>query len=183
MRGATLIALYEAIRHLITHFGGRAIIHPYQPVHSSEINVEEINLSDQRPFTYQFLIERWADGLKVLGAGNGAGLLASGASLQFFAAKPELLSSIKVAAGFFLAGILLFAVAFLILTALPLSIESFLASSNKTYRVFKDMMGDVIAYSKEGGRLYIALILTSLLSFLCFMVDCLYGVLHVILFV
>jgi hypothetical protein len=61
--------------------------------------LKEKRVSDQRPFTYQFLIERWADGLKVLGAGNGAGLLASGASLQFFANKPELFW-IKVGAGF-----------------------------------------------------------------------------------
>jgi hypothetical protein len=59
-----------------------------------------INVSDQRSFTYQFIIERWADGLKILGAGNGAGLLASGASLQFFAAKPELLFWVKVGAFF-----------------------------------------------------------------------------------
>ena len=34
-----------------------------------------------------FIIERWADGLKVLGAANGASLLASGASLRL-AARP-----------------------------------------------------------------------------------------------
>jgi hypothetical protein len=32
---------------------------------------------------YQFTIERRADGLKALGAANGASLLASGASLRF----------------------------------------------------------------------------------------------------
>jgi hypothetical protein len=37
--------------------------------------------------SYQFIIERWADGLKVLGAANGASLLASGASLRL-AARP-----------------------------------------------------------------------------------------------
>ena len=53
-------------------------------------------MSDRKPITYQFIIEGLADGLEVLGAGNGAGLLASGASLQFFCAKPGLLAAIKV---------------------------------------------------------------------------------------
>jgi hypothetical protein len=137
-------------------------------------------MSDQRPFTYQFLIERWADGLKLLGAGNSAGLLASGASLQYFAARPELIW-IKVAAVFFLAGILLFAVAFLILTILPLAIESFLASSDKIYRVFKDMITDLQAANKQDARVYLMFVLTSLASFLCFIVGCLVGGLNVVL--
>ena len=121
-------------------------------------------MSDQKPITYQFIIERWADGLKVLGAGNGAGLLASGASLRFFATnKPELLTEVKVGAGFFLVGLILFAIAFLFLTVLPLSIESFLGSSDKIYRAFKDMITDFIAANKEDERVYIALGLSSLL--------------------
>lgn len=139
-------------------------------------------MSDQKQITYQFIIERWADGLKVLAAGNGAGLLASGASLQYFSAKPGLLTSIKVGAGFFFIGILLFAVAFLLLTVLPLTIEHFLASSNKIYKEFKDMMTDLTTAHKEDGRAYVALVLTSIFSFICFIVGSGYIVLNVISF-
>jgi hypothetical protein len=137
-------------------------------------------MSDQKPFTYQFIIERWADGLKLLGAGNGAGLLASGASLQFFAAKLELLFWIKVGAVFFLAGVLLFAFAFLILTILPLAIERFLASSDKTHRVFRDMITDLIATNKEDGVVYVILVATSLSSFVCFIIGCMFGAFNVV---
>jgi hypothetical protein len=139
-------------------------------------------VSDQKPITYQFLIERWADGLKVLGAGNGAGLLASGASLQFLSAKPGLLTSIKVGAGFFLVGILSFAVAFLLLTILPLTIQHFIASSDKIYKEFKVMITDLMATNKADGRAYVALVLTSMFSFVCFMVGSSYIVVNVISF-
>jgi hypothetical protein len=138
------------------------------------------NVRDQKPFTYQFIIERWADGLKFLGAGNGTGLLASGAALQYIVIKPEPFW-IKVGAGFFLAGVLLFAFAFFILTILPLAIERFLASSDKTYSVFKDMMTDLIATNKEDGRIYSIFVLYSIFSFLCLIIGCLSGVLHVVL--
>jgi hypothetical protein len=140
-------------------------------------------VSEQRPFTYQFIIERWADGLKVLGAGNSAGLLASGASLQFFAARPELWNPIKIGATFFLIGILLFSIAFLILTILPLSIENLFASSDKTYRLFREMIAALIATNKQERTIYFILVLSSLLSFLCFIFGCLFGVLRVVLFV
>ena len=139
-------------------------------------------MSDQKPITYQFIIERWADGLKVLGAGNGAGLLASGESLQFFPAKPGLLTSIKVGAGFFLAGLLSFALAFFVLTVLPLTIEHFLASSEKIYKEFKDMMTDLMLTNKNDASSYIALVLISMFSFVCFMVGSLYIVVNIILF-
>jgi len=145
-------------------------------------NAKEINVSDQKPFTYQFIIERWADGLKVLGAGNGAGLLASGASLQFFTATPEILRSIKLGAFFFLIGILLFAVAFLILTILPLVIERFLASSDKTYGTFIDMIKDMNSANKTVSSIYLILALSSVFSVLCFFIGCLSGVLKVVLF-
>jgi hypothetical protein len=140
-------------------------------------------MSDQRPFTYQFLIERWADGLKVLGAGNGAGLLASGASLRFFSPRPELLTAIKVGAAFFLVGLLLFAIAFLVLSILPLTIEIFLASSDRTFSVFRDMMTALCARNKKDERFYLAFVLSSLISFICFVAGCLFAVLHVILFI
>jgi hypothetical protein len=139
-------------------------------------------VSDQKSITYQFIIERWADGLKVLGAGNGAGLLASGASLQFLSAKPGLLTSIKVGAGCFLVGTLLFAVAFLLLTILPLTIQHFLASSEKIYKEFKVMIEDLMATNKLDGRAYVALVLTSMFSFVFFMLGSSYIVLNIISF-
>ena len=97
----------------------------------------------EKPFTYQNIIDRWADGLKVLGAGNSAGLLASGASFQFFASKPDIVGTVKVAAAFYLLGILLFAIAFLTLTILPLAIEKFVIASSASYSGFVEMMNEL----------------------------------------
>jgi len=49
--------------------------------------------------------------------------LASGASFQFFVKNPEVTGLIKWAAAFFLAGLFLLAIAFFVLTILPLAIE------------------------------------------------------------
>ena len=88
----------------------------------------------------------------------------------------------KVGAGFFLVGILSFAVAFLLLTILPLTIQHFLASSDKIYKEFKVMIMDLMATNKADGRAYVALVLTSMFSFVCFMVGSLYFVVNVISF-
>jgi hypothetical protein len=132
---------------------------------------------DQNPISYQFIIERWSDGLKVLGAGNGAGFLASAASFQYFAAnKPTLLFSIKIAAAFFLAGIILFAFAFAILTFLPAAIERFLRSSNKKYKAFGEMMNALAKANKDDRHAYVMGLLLSIVSFICFLGGCLQAV-------
>jgi hypothetical protein len=122
----------------------------------------------EKPFTYQYILDRWADGLKVLGAGNSAGLLASGASFQFFATKPEAVGSIHRAAFFFLIGIFLFAMAFLVLTVLPLAIERFVFASQNSYQSFHELLADLIKH-KQHGKAYFLLVIASLLSFLFFM--------------
>jgi hypothetical protein len=49
-----------------------------------------------------------------------------------------------------------------ILTLLPLVIERFLASSDKSYKVFNDMITNLIAANKEDGRIYSVFILSSI---------------------
>ena len=49
----------------------------------------------EKPFTYQYIIDRWADGLKILAVGNSGGLLASGAAFQFSAHKTEIVRYIN----------------------------------------------------------------------------------------
>src|SRR5258708_40035976 len=94
----------------------------------------------EKPFTYQYIIDRWADGLKILGVGNSGGLLASGAAFQFSAHKTEIVGYIKWWASLYLAGILLFAIAFFALTILPLGIERFVLTSRQTYNGFGQLM-------------------------------------------
>ena len=88
-------------------------------------------MSAQKPIAYQFIIERWAGGLKVLGAGHGAGILASAASIQYFSGRPEFFFYIKWGPDFFVVGVIFFAVAFVILTILPLVIEGHHTKTNK----------------------------------------------------
>ena len=79
-------------------------------------------------------------------------------------------------------GIVLFAAAFCYLTVLPLTIEHFLASSDKLYKEFKDMITDLIATNKKDGRFYVAFGLISIFSLLCFIVVSWYIVLNAMLF-
>jgi hypothetical protein len=50
------------------------------------------------------------DAIKLIGTGNGAGVLASVAALYYFASRPELHFPVKLAAVFFGVGLLVFAV-------------------------------------------------------------------------
>jgi hypothetical protein len=51
------------------------------------------------------------DGIKLIGTGNGAGALASVAALYYFSARSELHLPMKIAAIFFVSGLLVFALA------------------------------------------------------------------------
>jgi hypothetical protein len=98
-----------------------------------------------KPMTSQFLLERLADGLKVLGAGNGAGLLAAGTALQLFSSRTEVLLTLKLVAGAFLLGVLTFAGAFFSLVALIWSIEEFQAAEpNRAYQGFDNLIKELV---------------------------------------
>jgi hypothetical protein len=55
----------------------------------------------------------WADGLKIVGAGNGAGFLTAGAALNSFQGHHRGLIEVKIAGSFFFVGIISFAFAIL----------------------------------------------------------------------
>jgi phosphate/sulfate permease len=129
-------------------------------------------MPDQKPFTYQYIFDRWADGLKVLGAGNGTGLIAAGASVQYLTSKPELVIFLKIGASLFLLGVILFAVAYLIVTILPLAILHFVEESDKTYITFREMIVAYTESKKTEKTVYLALVALSILSFICFIVGC-----------
>jgi len=122
----------------------------------------------QSPFTYQYFIDRWADALKILGAGNSGGILATGAAYQFSTHKAEILFDLKIAASLYLVGIILFAVAFTVLTILPSQIEAFVLKSDQIYNGFSELL-KAFNKEKENARLSIALVLCSIFSLLCFL--------------
>ena len=64
------------------------------------------------PLSMYELGKWWIDSLKVLGAGNGAGVIALGAALNYFSAKPDVLFTLKMAAACFLIGVITFAASF-----------------------------------------------------------------------
>jgi hypothetical protein len=53
------------------------------------------------------------DGIKLIGSGNGAGALASIAAMNYFSARAELHFPMKIAAIFYLSGLLVFALSIL----------------------------------------------------------------------
>jgi hypothetical protein len=61
------------------------------------------------------LANKWAEALKVVGAGNGAGLIAAGAALSTSSTNAAMLLWIKVGGVIFFLGVLTFALAFALL--------------------------------------------------------------------
>ena len=135
----------------------------------------------EKPFAYQYILDRWADGLKVLGAGNSGGLLASGAAFQFSAHKTEIVAYIKWSASCYLAGVLLFAIAFFALTILPLGIESFVLRSRQTYKGFGQLM-NAFATEKDNLKVYGAFIICSIFSFVLFLAGTIQAILIILNF-
>ena len=60
----------------------------------------------------QYEVDKWLDGIKMVGTGNSAGLFGGLVALYYFKDRPELLHVIKVATGQYLAGVVLFAISF-----------------------------------------------------------------------
>lgn len=58
------------------------------------------------------LANKWSEALKVVGAGNGAGLVAAGAALSAFAKYPAVLLFIKIGGACFFVGVVTFALGF-----------------------------------------------------------------------
>lgn len=74
------------------------------------------------PLSLFDLANRWGEALKVVGAGNGAGLIAAGAALATFAKYPNVLPLIKAGGVCFFVGVVAFALGF---TFLQLAIFSY----------------------------------------------------------
>jgi hypothetical protein len=68
-----------------------------------------------KPLSMFELAKWWADAIKVIGAGNGTGLLASGAALGPFQDHHHSLFFVKLAGAVFFLGVFAFAIAFAML--------------------------------------------------------------------
>ena len=70
------------------------------------------------PLKIEYVIDRWADTIKLIGGGNSAGLFASGVALYYFAGKPYPVGLIfKLSAGTYFVGLLFFVAAYTALVA------------------------------------------------------------------
>jgi hypothetical protein len=74
--------------------------------------VDEWEKKQAEPLGLFDLANKWAEALKVIGAGNGAGLIAAGAALSAHSANASMLVWIKVGGAIFFVGVLTFALAF-----------------------------------------------------------------------
>jgi hypothetical protein len=68
-----------------------------------------------KPLSMFEIAKWWADGLKIIGAGNGAGFLTAGAALTTFQGHHRGLIEVKIAGTFFFIGVLSFALAILMI--------------------------------------------------------------------
>jgi hypothetical protein len=83
--------------------------------------LEDWSKKQAEPLSLFDLADKWSEALKVVGAGNGAGLIAAGAALRTFATYPSALIFIKIGGLFFFVGVLTFALGY---AALQLAIFS-----------------------------------------------------------
>jgi hypothetical protein len=76
---------------------------------------EEWAKEQVKPLSMFDITKWWADGIKILGAGNGAGFLTAGAALSPFQGHHRGLLEVKIAGLCFFIGIIAFALGFLML--------------------------------------------------------------------
>lgn len=76
---------------------------------------EEWGKDQTKPLSMFEIAKWWADGLKVCGAGNGAGLLTAGAALTPFYTHHAALLLVKISGSIFLVGVIAFALGFLMI--------------------------------------------------------------------
>lgn len=74
--------------------------------------IDEWGKKQAEPLGLFDLANKWAEALKVIGAGNGAGIVVAGAALAPNAANASMLVWIKVGGAFFFVGVFAFALAF-----------------------------------------------------------------------
>jgi hypothetical protein len=74
--------------------------------------VDDWSKKQAEPLQLFDLANRWGEIIKVVGAGNAAGVVAAGAALPTFARHPTVLLIIKIGGVFFFAGVVTFALAF-----------------------------------------------------------------------
>ena len=79
------------------------------------ITHEEWAIEQLKPLSMFETAKWWADGLKVLGAGNGAGILTAGAALSTFNDQQQALLEVKLAGLSFFIGLCSFALAFFLI--------------------------------------------------------------------
>jgi hypothetical protein len=76
-------------------------------------DADEWALSQLKPLGMFELAKQWIDAIKVIGAGNGASVVAAGAALNSFSQRHDLIIWVKVGGAWFLLGVFVFAFAFL----------------------------------------------------------------------
>jgi hypothetical protein len=91
------------------------------------------------PLKIEFIIDRWADGIKLIGAGNSAGLFAAGVALYYFASRPfPVIRFLKTAAGTYSLGLVAFVIAYTYLHAYMHTVDFYLAGDREE-RWLKDI--------------------------------------------
>jgi membrane-bound ClpP family serine protease len=116
------------------------------------------------------------NGLKVAGAGNGAGLLACGAALQYFGTKPDIVFLIKIAAFFFLAGLLCFTFALLILMGFVVFVQKFiLAKPEHAKAGWPEMTLAIKKYHPRDYSIYALFAFPPFFHLSCFVCGCLFA--------
>ncbi|QND73154.1 hypothetical protein [Tardiphaga robiniae] len=122
------------------------------------------------PLSLFDLANKWSEAVKVLGAGNGAGLVAAGAALSAFAKYPTMLPVIKASGCLFFAGTLTFAVSFALIQLSIFSYDEMLHAIRKNSRTLAKENSKRSSSSMESANRF------AILSAFCFFLALLIGI-------
>jgi len=113
------------------------------------------------------LANKWAEALKVVGAGNGAGLIAAGAALSASSANATMLLWVKIGGVIFFFGVLTLALAFALLQLSIFSHDEMLHAIRKNDRNVVSKQQDTSASAMIGANRLATLSALSFVVGLC----------------
>jgi len=127
-----------------------------------------------KPLNMFELASKWTDGLKVLGSANGAALIAAGAALHAFSARPEAIFWVKFAGIIFFVGVFAFAIAFACIHRSVFYFDEMLHATRD-----KDAV-KINSFSEASTRDMMAANWLAIVATLAFFVGCLFGLIALI---
>ncbi len=140
---------------------------PSQSEPSEIVKMREQWQKDQlKPLSMVDLAKQWTDAIKVVGSGNGAGLLAAGAALNTFAQKPAIVTCLKYSVASFFVGVFAFVAAFYCIQA------AVFAHDEMAQATFRGDLAEIHLEANRSARLMMRTNHLVIVATIAFLVGC-----------